>query len=44
MWLAGRAFADLIRNAAVLTAMIILGFILGYELGGTIWQGLAAFA
>lgn len=40
---AGRAFADLIRNAAVLTAMIILGFILGYELGGTIWQGLAAF-
>ncbi|MBP6880758.1 ABC transporter permease [Candidatus Saccharibacteria bacterium] len=40
---AGRAFTDLVRNAIVLSTMAILGFLIGFELGGTIWQALAAF-
>ena len=40
---AGRALADLMRNAVVVSALAIIGTIIGFELGGSLLNGLAAF-
>lgn len=41
---AGRAAADLIRNMVVLTVMVGVGYLIGFRLGGSVSDGLIAFA
>lgn len=42
--LAGRTLADLIRNAAVLSLMLIVGFAIGFRWETSLWQFLVGFA
>jgi ABC-2 type transport system permease protein/oleandomycin transport system permease protein len=42
--LAGRTFADFVRNVFVITIMVVLGFIVGWRIHTSVWGALAGIA
>jgi len=42
--LAGRTFADLVRNVFVITIMVLIGFLVGWRIHTSVWGALAGIA